>query len=175
MKKLKTAVGVILILIIGGFTFSIINSPISVISIVQRTGIYSFCEMGQSYKFRCIAETEFQETLKVDYECNSVDVCSSPQCFSYVDCGRGGGKDFGCPIEAFCTVDQTWLCVETGGVVTDFSDSGKRHGGNNVCLCPKDSNFINGYGCAACGEFDHEETRDYCNNPINGGYFRKLD
>lgn len=156
------------------FLFNHTGDDLGSVTKANLSGDFSLCEKLDTYRYMCIATTELHKTLPVSYNCSNPDSCDSPQCFSYIDCGFSntgttGNQTAGCPIQSFCTVDQVWICEETGGVVQSKIKETKLEfirlwGGNNFCSCPSDKVFIDGYGCASCDSFEHDETRQFCEN-----------
>lgn len=158
------------ILLLLLFVFGCARAPIDMIKYAQQTGDYSYCAKADNYKLRCIAETEFEHNLIVEYDCCTS--CEQPECFKYIDCGRGGLQE-GCPMQEFCAVNESWLCEQTGGVVT--TNVLTHYFNPRFCNC-SEGVYISNYGCADCDSFEHEETKEYCFNVEENpdlAYFRK--
>lgn len=192
MKKLwrnvAVVVGLAIVLVAGFYTYSnkrdqeILRkqqTQINFITLAQQSGDYSYCDQAGNYKNRCIAETELEQTLKVDYNCWSPSACSQPQCLKGIECGSGGDGSGGCPAQEYCTVNPVWLCENTGGKsdVSIENAQSVMYGGSvlrkDFCSCSVGEVFINAYGCAKCDSFKNEETRSYCQANPQLQYFEK--
>ena len=145
----------------------------STIESAQLTGDYSLCKNVGDMKAYCIAQTELQQGVLLNYKCTTESGCGAPECYLYMDCGSGGGSSGGCPAQDYCVVDQTWICEQTGGTVDipsreSVSNAAYYEGWVDVakkagrCSCPANTTFIKSYGCTDCNSFTHVETQEYC-------------
>lgn len=151
------------------------NTPLPETSIfaiyyAQGSGNSSYCDKAESYTDRCIAETELEMKLPVQYNCCFSSDCLKPSCVTFIGCGSGNSKDTGgCPIQEYCRVNPIWLCEETGGVASENDSEGFIP--DNFCTCPNGEMYIENFGCADCDSFENEETRSYCKQERNETHF----
>ena len=173
MKAVPIIALLVLILFVSGCTQSIaIPSGEKTIRYAQESGDYSFCDRAESYQMRCIAETELEQKLQVDYDCCSPLNCNEPQCVKYRTCGSGGSDGGGCPVTEECTVSNVWLCESTGGKSDPILERGPSRARQGFCECPNGKVFLDGYGCADCTSFEQPKTREYCQKQVS--YFHKV-